>query len=170
MVLQILLRQTDFASFLLVVARRIILAIFVSAAMSSTMLIRTLDSPATSTKLFDYFAPAYWCWYSCRYWLTTLMAAHVHIALALRLKLKLWKNLLWYLQIYGLISILGCLQKSIYEDLKNLLVSFRLYFIIVKDSSYLYHILFGTINLCGIDCQKKKWHEKQIFCFDRNRS
>jgi hypothetical protein len=32
----------------------------------------------------------------------------VHIALALRLKLKLWKNLHWYLQVYGLISNLGC--------------------------------------------------------------
>jgi hypothetical protein len=46
-------------------------------------------------------------------------------------------------------------KKKEFKDLENLLVSFRLYFIIVKDSSYLYHILFGTINLCGVDCQKK---------------
>jgi hypothetical protein len=45
MVLQILLRQIDFGSFLLIAARRTILAIFVPVAMSSTMVIRTLDSP-----------------------------------------------------------------------------------------------------------------------------
>jgi hypothetical protein len=39
MVLQILLRQIDFGSFLLVIARRIILAVFVPAATSSTMVI-----------------------------------------------------------------------------------------------------------------------------------
>jgi hypothetical protein len=30
------------------------------------MVIRILDSPATSTKLFSYFTLTYWCWYSCR--------------------------------------------------------------------------------------------------------
>jgi hypothetical protein len=44
MVLQILLRRIDFGSFFLVAARRIILAVFVPAATSSTMVIRTLDS------------------------------------------------------------------------------------------------------------------------------
>ena len=43
MVLQILLRRIDFGSFL-VVAVRIVLAIFVTAATSSTMVIRTLGS------------------------------------------------------------------------------------------------------------------------------
>jgi hypothetical protein len=56
MVLQILLLQIDFGSFLLVAVRKIILAIFVLAATSSTMVIHTIDSPATSTKLFGYFA------------------------------------------------------------------------------------------------------------------
>jgi hypothetical protein len=56
MVFRILLRQTDLGSFLTVVARSIILAIIFPAAMSSTMVIRTLDSPTTSTKLFGYFA------------------------------------------------------------------------------------------------------------------
>jgi hypothetical protein len=41
------------------------------------------------------------------------MVTRVHVALALRLKLKLWENLHWYLQVYDLVSILGCLQKSI---------------------------------------------------------
>jgi hypothetical protein len=50
--------------------------------------------------------------YSCRCGLTNLMVARVHVALALRIKLKLWENLYWYLQVYGLISILSCLQKS----------------------------------------------------------
>jgi hypothetical protein len=36
------------------------------AATTLTMVIRTLDSLATSTKLFGYFALIYWCWYSCR--------------------------------------------------------------------------------------------------------
>jgi hypothetical protein len=48
MVLPILLRQIDFGSFLLVVARKIILAVFVPAATSSTMVIRILDSPAAA--------------------------------------------------------------------------------------------------------------------------
>jgi hypothetical protein len=83
MVLQILLRQIDFGSFLLVAVRRIILAVFVPAATSSTMVIRTLDSPATSIKLSGYVALTYWCWYSCRCGLTTSMVARVHVALAL---------------------------------------------------------------------------------------
>jgi hypothetical protein len=41
MVLQILLRRIDFGSFFLVAARRIILAVFVPMATSSTMVIRT---------------------------------------------------------------------------------------------------------------------------------
>jgi hypothetical protein len=59
MVLQILLPQIDFGSFLLVAARRIIFAVFVPAATSSTMVIHILDSTATSIKLSGYFALAY---------------------------------------------------------------------------------------------------------------
>jgi hypothetical protein len=59
MVLQILLHQIDFRSFLLVAARRMILAVFVPAATSSTMVIRTLDSLATAIKLSGYFALTY---------------------------------------------------------------------------------------------------------------
>jgi hypothetical protein len=43
----------------MVTARSIILAIFILAAMSSTMVIRTLSSPATSTKLLGYFFQSY---------------------------------------------------------------------------------------------------------------
>jgi hypothetical protein len=86
MVPQILLRQIDFGSFLSVAARRIILAVFVSVATSLTMVIRTIDSPATLIKLSGYFALTYWCWYSCRCGLTISMVARVHVALALRLK------------------------------------------------------------------------------------
>jgi hypothetical protein len=111
MVLQILLRHIHLGSFLLVATKRIILAIFVSAATFSTMIIRTLDSPAMSTKLFGYFSLSYWCWYSCRCWLTILMAARVYVALALRFKLKLWENHRWYLQVYGLVSILAAFRK-----------------------------------------------------------
>jgi hypothetical protein len=45
--LQILLRQIDFGSSVVVAARRIILVVFVPAATSSTMVIRILDSPST---------------------------------------------------------------------------------------------------------------------------
>jgi hypothetical protein len=44
--------------------------------------------------------------------MTDLMVARVHAALALRLKLKLWENIRRYLQVYGLLSIFGYLQKS----------------------------------------------------------
>jgi hypothetical protein len=59
----------------------------------------------------------------------------VHVVLILRIKLKLSENLRWYLQVYGLVFILGCLQKNIrlcyrekeFEDLED--------FLIIKDSS-----------------------------------
>jgi hypothetical protein len=57
MVLQTLLRQINFGSFLMVAARSIMLAIIFSAATSSTMAIHTLDFSAMSTKLFGYFCP-----------------------------------------------------------------------------------------------------------------
>jgi hypothetical protein len=73
--------------------------------------IRALGSPATLPRLFGYFSLAYWCWYSCRWWLTTSMVACVHVALALRLKIKLWENLRLYFQFYGSVSILGTSRK-----------------------------------------------------------
>jgi hypothetical protein len=39
------------------------------------------------------------------------MVTRVHVALALQLKLKLWDNLRWYLQVYGLV-LFGCLLKN----------------------------------------------------------
>jgi hypothetical protein len=60
-VFQILLRQVDFGVFLMVAARRIILAIFVPAVTSSTMVIRILGSPATLIRLFGLFSLKYWC-------------------------------------------------------------------------------------------------------------
>ena len=53
--LQIILRQIDLGFFLLVGARRFVLAIFVPAATSSTMVIRTLGSLTTSIRLSGYF-------------------------------------------------------------------------------------------------------------------
>jgi hypothetical protein len=80
--------SSRFWSFLMVAARRIILAIFIPTATSSTMVIRTLGSPAASTRLFGLFFLKYWCWYSCRCWLIVLMDVCVHVTLALRLKYK----------------------------------------------------------------------------------
>jgi hypothetical protein len=57
--LQILLRSINFRSFLKVAARKIILAIFVPAVMSSTLMIRILSSPTMSIKMFGYFSLAY---------------------------------------------------------------------------------------------------------------
>jgi hypothetical protein len=115
MVFQILLRQVNFEVFLMVVARRIILAIFVPAAISSIMVIHILGSPTTSTRLFGLFSLEYWCWYSRRCRLIILMVVCVHVALALRLKSKIWEHLYWYLQVYGMIFVplsFGCLQKN----------------------------------------------------------
>jgi hypothetical protein len=63
---QILLRQIDLGSFLMVAARRIILAVLVPVATSSTMVIRILGSPSTSTRQIGFYSLTYWCWYSCR--------------------------------------------------------------------------------------------------------
>jgi hypothetical protein len=54
-VIRIILCQVDIGVFLMFVVRRIILAMFVLDVTSSTMMICTLGSPATSTRLFDLF-------------------------------------------------------------------------------------------------------------------
>jgi hypothetical protein len=73
MVVQIFLCQIDFGSFVMVAARKFVLAIFVPTATSLTMMIHTLGSSTTSTRLFGYFSLAYWFWYSFRWGLTTSM-------------------------------------------------------------------------------------------------
>jgi hypothetical protein len=88
MVFKILLRQIGFGLFLLVAARRVILAIFVPTATSSTVVIHTLGFTATLTRLFGFSSLEYWYWYSCRCGMIILILAFVHVALALRLKLK----------------------------------------------------------------------------------
>jgi hypothetical protein len=53
-------------------------------------------------------------------------------------------------------------EKKEFEDFKDLLVSFRLYFVIVKDSSCISTIYyFFTINICDINCQKKYKYLKE---------
>jgi hypothetical protein len=56
MVLQMLLCRINFGLPLMVGARSIILVIFSPVASSSTMVIHTLSSTMTSTRLFDYFS------------------------------------------------------------------------------------------------------------------
>jgi hypothetical protein len=59
------------------------------------------------------------------------MTARVHTTLVLRLKLKLWENP------------------------HDLLVFFRLYFVIAENSLCIfYHVLFSMINIYGIDGKK----------------
>jgi hypothetical protein len=81
--------------------------------------VRTLSTPVMSTWLSSYFSLAYWCGYSCQWWLTTSMVAHVHVALALRLKIKLWENLcwifgsmVWYLSSTASTKIQDCVKKE----------------------------------------------------------
>jgi hypothetical protein len=79
-------------------------------------------------------------------------------SLGIAVQIKLWDNLRWYFQVYG--SVLSSATSRKYkivswknkefEDLEDLLVSFRLYFIIVKISSCISTIY----DLYGIDCQK----------------
>jgi hypothetical protein len=59
---QILLRQINFGSFLMVAARKIILAVFVPVATSSTTVIHTLGSLSTLTRLMGCY-PLIYCWY-----------------------------------------------------------------------------------------------------------
>jgi hypothetical protein len=74
------------------------LAIFVPAATSSTMVIRTLNTPATLTKLFGYFALV-------MVLLSMLIDYFKDYTRARSLGTV-------YIQVYGLVSILGYLQKS----------------------------------------------------------
>jgi hypothetical protein len=104
-VFKILVRQIGFRLFLLVAARRVILAIFVPTATSSTMVICTIGFPAMLIRLFGFSSLEYWCWYSCRCGMIALMVACVHVALALRLKFKKRENHYWYLQVYSLIYV-----------------------------------------------------------------
>jgi hypothetical protein len=88
----------------------------------------------------------------------------VHVAWVLRQKLKLWENLRWYIQVYGFVPIFGCLQESTrlcHGRRKNLKTSKFAFFQTLFCNSwsqhvYLYHVLFVTMNICGIDCQKKQ--------------
>jgi hypothetical protein len=60
------LRQINLGIFFMVAARSIVLTIFIPAATSLIIVIHTLGSSATSTRLFCYIFLAYWCGYSCR--------------------------------------------------------------------------------------------------------
>jgi hypothetical protein len=103
------------------------------------MVIRTLDSPATSIKLFSYFALIHWCWYFCRCWLTTLIAACA-CSLGIVAQIKIVGEVLliftglWFGIYLGLPSekYKIILWKKKFEDIKDLLASFRLYFVIGK--------------------------------------
>jgi hypothetical protein len=59
--LQILLHWFDFGDFLMIAAMSAILTKFVRTAISTTMVIHTLDSAAISIRLFGCHSPIYWC-------------------------------------------------------------------------------------------------------------
>jgi hypothetical protein len=131
---------SQFWSFRMVATMRIILAIFIPDATSLAMVIRTLGSPAASTRLFGLFSLEYWYLYSCRCWLIILMAACVHVALALRLKYKnMGAHLLVFVGIrYDIYAIIFWLPSEKFEivswkkkSLKTLKISsFSLNFIL----------------------------------------
>jgi hypothetical protein len=110
------------------VARSIILAIIFSAAMSSIIVIRTLDSSVMSTKLFGYFALIYLCWYSCRCWLTTLIVARVHVTLTARIKIIGEPSLVFTGLRFGFIRLpskkykIMSWKKKEFEDVKDLVL------------------------------------------------
>jgi hypothetical protein len=71
------------------------------------------------------------------------MVVHAR-SLGIVAQIKIMGEPLLYFQIYGSVSIFGCLQKKYkivtwkkkeFKDLEDLLVSFRLYFVIVEVDS-----------------------------------
>jgi hypothetical protein len=121
----------------MVATRRFVLSIFIPLASSSTMMIRTLDTPAASTRLFGCFSLAYYYKYSHRWWLTTFNVCACTRSLDITAQIKLWENLHWYFQSYSLV-LSGCLRKDIslcHGGRKTLMILkicmfFTLYFIL----------------------------------------
>jgi hypothetical protein len=86
------------------------------------------------------------------------MVVCVHVALILRLKLILWDNLCWYSQVPSGKYKIRSWKKKEFEDLEDLFVSFRLYFIICNrwiQLMYFYHILFDSIDIYMVLIVKK---------------
>jgi hypothetical protein len=73
--------------------------------------------------------------------------------------------MVWYLSWAAFRKVQDCvIEEEEFEDLEDLLVSFRLYFVIVKDSSCnstMYYLV--AINICGIDFQKKKLYPRKKY-------
>ena len=141
MVLQILLRQINLGLFLMVAARRFVLAISIPATTSSGNGDSFFRLPTTLTTWFGYLSLKYQWWCSCRCCLINLMVVCVHKALALRLKIKKGEPSvvftgLWFggfgiilrlpLEKYKIVSW----TKKRLEDLIDLLVYFSLVFVI----------------------------------------
>jgi hypothetical protein len=142
MVLQILLRQIDLGSFLMVAARIIILTIFVLAATSSTMVIRALDSPTMLTVLFGYFFPGILVLVPLPMvidYFNGCTRAH-SLGIAAQIKIMEESSLVFLGQWFSFIRLPSGKYRIVswknkeFEDLKDLLVSFRFYFVTVGDS------------------------------------
>jgi hypothetical protein len=72
-------RQINCELYLMVDARRIVLATFVLSDTSSTMVIHTIGTLVTSIKLFRCFLWNNWCWYSADIgWVLSLWLCHAH--------------------------------------------------------------------------------------------
>jgi hypothetical protein len=133
----------DLGSFLMISVRSIFLAIFVLAVTSSTMVICALGSPAISTRLFGYFSLALVLVLLpmvTHYFNGCTLACSLDIAVQIKIMkepslvfLGLWFVI--YLRLPPEKYMIVSWKKKEFEDLKSFLVSFRLYFIIVKVNS-----------------------------------
>jgi hypothetical protein len=133
------------------------------------MVICSLGSSATSTRLFGCFFLSI---------LVSLLLSmmidcfndYVHacsLGIAVQIRtigepslvfIALWFDFLWLLLKNYKIMLW---KKKEFEDLKYLLVSFRLYFIIARNSLYIclykLYVFFKILyKLCGIDCKKRE--------------
>jgi hypothetical protein len=113
-----LLCQVYFGVFLMVAPRRIILALFISAATFSIMMIRIFGSSVMSTKLFGLFSRIL-----VLVLLSMLFNYFNGYARARRLiivaQIKIWEHLNWYLQVYGIADIWYDMYVIIFRCLQN---------------------------------------------------
>jgi hypothetical protein len=150
MILQILLRQIYFGSFLLVAARRIILAVCLGC-----YILDNGDSyprpPGDVDQVDRLFYPDILVLVLLPMWIDYFngCARALSLGIAAQIKIMGEPSLvftgLWFGIYVGLPSEkykIVSWKKKEFEDLKDSLVSFRFYFIIVKDSSYVYTIYY----------------------------
>jgi hypothetical protein len=86
--------------------------------------------------------------------MTTSMVVWAYVALAICSKLKLQENLCWYLQWFDFIrlpsekyKIVSC-RKKYFEEFKDFLISFRLYFVAMANPLLTEKLRLRSIKPC----------------------